>query len=131
MADEDTAINDIDFDTEYDEDTAINNAAKQLENKYRIIGLNLYAEFPSGHRYKLPLNVDVTNFTGIDQNAEPAQQVHDLIESISPENAEQINQEPIINVIALSIKYAQTFEKVQAASLGKLNGSLTASKHTK
>lgn len=123
---------DIEFDTytEADEQAAIEQAASQLENKYRLIGQKLWAKFPSGRKYYLPLNVDVTLFQQTNKVADPVEQVHSLIATINPADADQINREPFMNVVAFSVKYAAVFEKVQAASLGKFSGLMKRSKHT-
>ena len=116
--------------TEQDEQQAIEQAAAQLENKYRLVGQKLWARFPSGNKYFLPLNVDVTRFQNTNATADPVEQVHNLIATINPDDAQRINSEPFMNVVAFSVKYANVFEQVQAASLGKLTSSAKRSKHT-
>lgn len=102
------------------EDEAIVQAGEAMQNKYVIHGLDMWVRFPSGSVYHLPLNVDATLFQQVNDISDPVSQIHAIIQAINPDQAEAINREPFINLTALSLRYADVFEKVQNASLGKL-----------
>lgn len=122
--------NEFDEWTQEREDEAIEQAGEALQNKYVIHGLNMWVKFPSGNIYHLPLNVDVTLFQQVNDIDDPVGQIHAIIQAINPEQAESINREPFINLTALSLRYADVFQKVQNASLGKLKAYSGSSTNT-
>lgn len=122
--------NEFDEWTQEREDEAIEQAGEALQNKYVIHGLNMWVKFPSGNTYHLPLNVDATLFQQVNDIDDPVGQIHAIIQAINPEQAESINREPFINLTALSLRYADVFQKVQNASLGKLKSYSGSSTNT-
>lgn len=128
---EEPSVESFDEWTDEQETQAIEAIGESLQNKYQVIGQNLWVLMPNGHRYKMPLNVDVTIFTSLDKRQlDPVDQVRELIRTINPDDADRIANENFINVVALSYKYADVFEKVQGATLGKLKASASSSKPT-